>query len=70
MTIGNKEFVQKCGELLALASPHLIGCAYAETEHEETVTVTCANGHEYKIDVTGNSLCATAHQIFEQMRYK
>ena len=77
-----KAFVQRCGELLKEAKPHLISCelklgkdipsnpieAYAPDC--EYVVVTCENGSTYKLPVEGNSLCETAHTIFSKMLHK
>ncbi len=73
------EFVSKCGELLNAAKPHLLSCEYRlgkdmppnkfkqYMDEDEYVLVTCENGYTYDILITGNSLCATANAIFEQM---
>ena len=64
------EFVAKCGELLAIAKPHLVKCEYFTRYEEEFVQVTCENGHKYEINITANSLAAIAYQIFNEMRFK
>ena len=76
------EFVQKCGDLLANAKPHLISCelklgkdlpeSIMETyvTEDEYVVVTCENGTNYKIPVEGNSLGAIAEVIFSKMAHK
>lgn len=81
-----KEFVQKCGELLAIAKPNLVSCelmkgkeihvpesmrAYEHyVSEEDYVVVVCENGYSYKIPVHSCSLGAIAAAIFSQMLYK
>ena len=77
------EFVQRCGELLRTAKPHLVSCelilgkdvgesqllnSYAPDD--EYVVVTCENGGTYKLPVEGNSLCGMANAIFSKMLFK
>lgn len=73
------EFVQKCGELLNVAKPHLVSCElrlgkdlpedpfewYAP--NSEYVLVTCENDYHYVLPVGGNSLAAIAEEIFRKM---
>ena len=75
-----RTFVQRCGELLKEAKPHLISCelklgkdipsnpteVFAPNYDYEYVVVTCENGYTYKLPVEGNSLCETAHMIFQK----
>jgi hypothetical protein len=77
------DFVQKCGELLRIAKPHLLNCKLklgkdiTKSPHEpgfmpneEYVVVTCDNGYTYKILVEANSLSAIAKAIFSDMAHK
>jgi hypothetical protein len=64
------EFVINLGKLLRMALPHLIDCQYQNTEYGEYVYVICENGHQYKVDVTANSLSAIAYDVFKEMRLK
>jgi hypothetical protein len=52
--------------VLNLAKPHLT-CEYTPNIHGEYVTIHCANGYQYKVDVTADSLAAIAKEVFEQM---
>ena len=76
-------FVQRCGELLRIAKPHLVSCelmlgkdiplkpcAHGYASEEEYVVVTCDNGYSYKICVEANSLAAIAGAIFSSMAHK
>jgi len=76
-------FVRKCGELLSMAKPNLLKCELKlgknikRKSHEpgfapddEYVIVTCENGYDYKINVTGNSLGSIAEAIFNEMAHK
>ena len=59
-----EEFVKKCGEILRIAKPHLVGCDYKlgkelpadkfekYLDDDEFVVVTCENGYSYKLNVT------------------
>jgi hypothetical protein len=78
--------VQKCGELLKIAKPHLIATKLVlgkdihvseikkpyerYVPDDEYVVVTCENGYSYKLPVEGNSLCAIASEIFNKMTHK
>jgi len=77
------DFVQKCGELLNIAKPHLLKCEFVLGKHiarknhhtgfapdDEYVVVTCENASTYEINITGNSLGAIAEAIFTKMVYK
>ena len=80
------EFVQKCGELLAIAKPHLVSCGLkkgndisaseAKKQYEryvpddEYVVVSCENGARYVLPAEGNSLNAIAVEIFSSMAHK
>ena len=65
-----KEFVEKLGELLTMAKPHLVKCELIEDDCDKYVVVTCETGYQYKIDVTANSAAATAAAVFHQMTFK
>jgi hypothetical protein len=81
-----KHFVERCGELLRIAKPHLISCelVYGKdifvneikkqyeryVPNDEYVVVTCENGYSYKLPVEGNSLIAIANEIFGSMAHK
>lgn len=77
-----KAFTEKCGELLREAKPHLLKCEYKlgkemppsqfekYLDEDEYVLVTCENGHNYGLLVSGNSLCAIAETIFSAMGHK
>jgi len=80
------EFVQKCGELLGIAKPHLISCELKKGEEisasenkkkygcyipdDEYVVITCKNGFRYVLPVEGNTLIAIAEEIFHSMTHK
>lgn len=80
------KFVEKCGELLNIAKPHLVSCKLVKgseikvselmKQHErympddDYVLVSCENGHTYKICVEANSLAAIAEEIFRSMAHK
>lgn len=78
------EFIRECGRLLTIAKPHLVQTEY-EMGHEilnrkngkvrvfpdaEYAVVTCANGCEYYIDITADSLAAIVIDIFTKMTHK
>lgn len=77
-----KEFVNKCGELLRIAKPHLVSAEYrigAEmpkskftryVQDDEYVLITCENGFTYGVNITANSLNAIAEEIFRAMSNK
>lgn len=80
--MNTKEFVQKCGELLVIAKPHLVKAEYKLGSEipsssfkriipdAEYAVVTCENGHTYEIDITANSLNSIAEAIFHATAYK
>ncbi|MEF9983755.1 MAG: hypothetical protein RR806_07510 [Oscillospiraceae bacterium] len=69
--ISKPEFVQAVGELLRLAKPNLVKCEYEEAvKGKENVKVTCDNGHCYYVNITGDSLCAIAEDVFDVMSGK
>lgn len=44
--------------------------SYTEVDYQpqgEFVIVTCANGHQYEINVSANSLAAIAEEVFRKM---
>lgn len=44
--------------------------AYTEVDYQpqgEFVIVTCANGHQYEVNVSANSLAAIAEEVFRAM---
>ena len=44
--------------------------AYTEVDYQpqgEFVIVTCANGHQYELNVSANSLAAIAEEVFRAM---
>jgi hypothetical protein len=46
------------------------GTIYTEVDYQpqgEFVIVTCANGYQYEINVSGNSLAAIAEEVFTKM---
>jgi hypothetical protein len=80
-SMDNSEFVKKCGELLRIAKPNLISCEYflgkdivsrhtSYFDNDEYVIITCENGHQYILPISGNSLIATASTIFDSMAHK
>ena len=80
------EFVQKCGELLTIAKPHLKSCELKKGRDitvsdikkqyeryipdDDYVVVSCENGARYILPVEGNSLNAIAAEIFNSMTHK
>lgn len=69
--IGKPEFAQAVGELLRLAKPNLVKCEYEQTDNDkEYVKVICDNGHCYCVNITGDSLCAIAEDVFDAMSGK
>ncbi|MEG0898367.1 MAG: hypothetical protein RSF40_01475 [Oscillospiraceae bacterium] len=66
-----EEFVLAVGELLRIAKPHLVSCEYETTEGgKENVKVICQNGYCYRVNVTGDSLCAIVEDVFGAMSGK
>ena len=77
-----KEFVEKCGELLSVAKPHLIktelklGKEIEANQYEkylpeeEYAVITCQNGYTYKLPIAATSLCGIAATIFGKMAHK
>ena len=67
-----KEFVAKLSECLNMAKPHLT-CEYKLGEEIdklngcEYVVVTCANGYQYFVNVSCNSLAAIGEEVFRAM---
>ena len=67
-----KEFVAQLSKTLNMAKPHLT-CEYKLGEEigkgkgDEYVVVTCANGYQYHINVTADSLICMAEEVFRAM---
>lgn len=64
-----KEFVVKLNEVLNMAKPHLtcefkLGEEIGKNAGDEYVVVTCANGYQYHINVSCDSLAAVALDVF------
>lgn len=66
----------KLGEELPMTKRYVVsvtedgGTAYTEVDYQpqgEFVIVTCANGHQYEINVTADSLAAIAEEVFAKM---
>ena len=82
MTFSEKAaFVKSCGELLRIAKPNLVSCELLKGADIQSVTKThiptndyvkvlCENGYFYTINVTANSLCSIASEIFNKMTSK
>lgn len=70
--IEKKNFVDKLSDVLNLAKPHLT-CEYKLGEDidkekgGEYVVVTCANGYQYYVNVSADSLAAIANEVFAAM---
>jgi hypothetical protein len=80
--MNRQDFVTKCGELLRIAKPHLVGCEYKigkdlpqteltkVIETDEYAVITCENGCTYNVNITADSLMLIAIDIFQAMEYK
>ena len=70
-----KQFVAKLSEVLNMAKPHLtcefkLGEEIGKYASDEYVVVTCANGYQYTVCVTADSLMAIAYDVFTAMSAK
>ena len=70
--VEKKEFVAKLSECLNMAKPHLtcefkLGEEIGKVPSDEYVVVTCANGYQYCVNVTADSLVCMAEEVFRAM---
>lgn len=71
-----KMFVEKLGELIAIAKPNLVRCEHIKVneddvdDQDEMVRVHCENGFYYDIDITADSEMAIISDVSKRIMYK
>jgi hypothetical protein len=71
-----KLFVEKLGELIAIAKPNLVRCEHIKVnkdddeDYEEIIRVHCENRYHYDINITANSLMSIIEDVSKKMMNK
>lgn len=71
-----KSFVEKLGELIAIAKPNLVRCEHIKVneddvdDQDEIVRVHCANSFYYDIDITADSEMDIINDVSKRIMYK